>query len=117
MSYDEEDDSDSEEDTYGEEGSGSDSDYSGSEGEDREYTGDMFAKTKPIKFASGTAEAIGNVNKSLNVYEYVGFSIWRNGGADLRYSRLKDTVIPIPPISTDLRFRTSHSCQSVYYLG
>ena len=70
-----------------------------------------------MKFASGNADAIGNWNKSLNVYEYVCFSIWRNGGADLRYARLKDTVIPIPPVSSDTRFRTSHSAKSVYYLG
>ena len=70
-----------------------------------------------IKYQSGSAKSIGNLNKTLNVYEYVCFSIWRNGGNDIRYCRLRDTVIPIPPVSTDLRFRTSHSCKSVYYLG
>ena len=85
--------------------------------EDREYSGDMFIKRHPIRYVSGAEEPIGNINSSLNVHEYVCFSIWRNGGNDTRYCRLKDTVIPIPPISTDLRFRTSHSCKSVYYLG
>lgn len=107
--YDSEDGSGS---SYGSEGMSSDSDAS-----DREYTGDMFVKRQPVKFASGSAEAIGNLNKTLNVYEYVCFSIWRNGGNDIRYCRLRDAVIPIPPVSTDLRFRTSHSCKSVYYLG
>jgi hypothetical protein len=51
------------------------------------------------------------------VNEYVCFSIWRNGGADLRYSRLKDTVIAIPPLQTDMKFYTSHSSDSVYYIG
>ena len=77
----------------------------------------MFVKRQPIKFASGSAEAIGNLNKNLNVYEYICFSIWRNGGNDLRYCRLKDAVIPIPPVATDRRFYTSHSCKTVYYLG
>lgn len=85
--------------------------------EDREYTGDMFIKRHPIKFIPGSEKPIGNINKDLNVHEYVCFSIWRNGGNDIRYCRLKDTVIPIPPLATDLRFRTSHSCKSVYYLG
>ena len=85
--------------------------------EDREYTGDMFLRCNPIKFNTEDDKPIGNLNSNLNVHEYVCFSIWRNGGNDIRYCRLKDTVIPIPPLSSDLRFRTSHSCKSVYYLG
>ena len=77
----------------------------------------MFLKRHPIKFIPVGEKPIGNINKNLNVHEYVCFSIWRNGGNDIRYCRLKDTVIPIPPLATDLRFRTSHSCKSVYYLG
>ena len=105
--YDDEDDSDT-----GSSGTGSSND-----GEDREYTGDMFGKNKPVKFSAGTSKAIGNLNKDLNVFEYVCFSIWRNGREDLRYSRLKDTVIPIAPVKTETRFRTSHTAKSVYYLG
>lgn len=88
-----------------------------SDGEDREYTGDMFNKCKPIKFAAGEDSVLGVHNKKYNVNEYVCFSIWRNGGADLRYSRMKDTVIPIPPLTTDQRFRTAHSSHAVYYIG
>ena len=77
----------------------------------------MFGKNKPVKFSAGTSKMFGNINKDLNVYEYVCFSIWRNGGSDLRFSRLKDTVIPIAPVQGETRFRTSHSSKSVYYLG
>ena len=77
----------------------------------------MFTRRHPIKFTPRPEEPIGSINHALGVHEYVCFSIWRNGGKDIRYCRLKDTVIPIPPVSTDLRFRTSHSCKSVYYLG
>ena len=77
----------------------------------------MFVNQNPTKFNTEEDKPIGNLNSNLNVHEYVCFSIWRNGGNDIRYCRLKDTVIPIPPLSTDLRFRTSHSCKSVYYLG
>ena len=69
----------------------------------------MFSKTKPIKFAAGDAEAIGNLNKKMNVNEYICFSLWRNGGSDLRYSRLRDTIIDIPPVQNDQHFRTSHT--------
>ena len=91
--------------------------YEYDDGADREYTGDMFGNNKPVKFSASPSKARGNLNKNLNVYEYVCFSIWRTGGKDLRYSRLKDTVVPIAPVKGETRFRTSHSAKSVYYLG
>lgn len=52
---DSDDDSDSDDDYDDEDDSG----YSGSsgysDGEDREYTGDMFGKNKPVKFSAGTS--------------------------------------------------------------
>ena len=83
----------------------------------REYAGDMFTKRHPIRFTSEEEQPTGSANTSLNVHEYVCFSLWRNGGNDVRYCRLKDAIIPIPPVSTDHRFYSSHSCMSVYYLG
>ena len=108
-SYDDEEDDDEEGDSRSSDGS--------EEGEDRAYTGDMFGTNKPVKFTAAHSKMFGNVNKNLNVYEYVCFSIWRNSGSELRFSRLKDTVIPIAPVQSETRFRTSHSSKSVYYLG
>ena len=97
---------------FGSEGGGADESI-----EYREYAGDMFIKRHPIRFTSEEEQPTGCSNTSLNVHEYVCFSLWRNGGNDVRYCRLKDTIIPIPPVSTDQRFYSSHSCMSVYYLG
>jgi hypothetical protein len=109
-------------DDYGSE-SGSEADKHGEEeknqssDEDREYIDDMFKDVEPVHFASSEKKAIGVLNEDLNVKEYICLSIWRNGGANLRYSRLKNSIIPIPPVKTDRRFHTSHSASSIYYLG
>ena len=90
---------------------------SDSEDSEREYTGDMFKGKDKVEFDTKAEEPQGVLNRALNVYEYVCFSIFRTRELKLRYCRLKDTIIPIPPVSTDRKFRASHSRKSVYYLG
>ena len=70
-----------------------------------------------VEFDTKAEEPQGVLNRTLNVYEYVCFSIFRTRELKLRYCRIKDTIIPIPPVSTDRKFRASHSRKSVYYLG
>lgn len=91
---------------YGsEEGSGSD-DSSGSgsgsdNGEDREYTGDMFDKVQPVKFLGGKFESLGQHNHKLETNDYCCISIWSTGGKLMRYTRLKDTTLRVPPLEAD----------------
>lgn len=84
---------------------------------DREYTGDMFKNKEKIAFETYAKYPVGVLNKELNVYEYVCFSIFRTRKHKMRYCRLQDAIIPIAPLSTDRKFRVSHSGLSAYYLG
>ena len=77
----------------------------------------MFIGKEKVKFEARSSEPIGVHNKTLDVDEYVCFSIFRTRELKLRYCRIKDTIIPIPPLSTDQKFRASHSRKSVYYIG
>ena len=77
----------------------------------------MFKNKEKIAFESKASFPVGVLNKELNVYEYICFSIFRTRKHKMRYCRLQDTVIPIAPLSTDKKFRVSHSGLSAYYLG
>ena len=35
----------------------------------------------------------------------------------MRYTRLKDTIMRIPPVANDCMFRVGHDAKRVYYLG
>lgn len=35
----------------------------------------------------------------------------------MRYKRLKDTILRIPPLKTDMKFRVSHDAKRIYYIG
>ena len=77
----------------------------------------MYKRKDPIKFESEVVEPTGVLNEELGVFEFVCFSIFRTRMVKQRYSRIKSAIIPIPPVSTDRKFRASHSGKSVYYLG
>ena len=77
----------------------------------------MFKNKEKIAFESKPLNPVGVLNKTLNVYEYVCFSIYRTRKQKMRYCRLQDAIIPIAPLSTDQKFRVSHSGLSAYYLG
>ena len=95
------------------------SDY-GSEdfdGEDREYTGDMFKKNKSIKFSASPFEHMGQHNAALETNDYCCISLWSTGGKLQRYTRLKSTTLRVPPIGTSRKFRVGHDAKRLYYLG
>ena len=99
------------------ENSGSDNGMdSGVEGDDREYTGDMF-RDKPIHFMAGNLEMEAHQNAELDTKEYCCISIWSSGGRLMRFIRLKDTTIPAPPLAKDQTFRIAHDAKRLYYLG
>ena len=95
---------------------GSEEDTVTDDGEDREYTGNMFGNP-PRKFAAGPFEQIGQHNSDLGTNDYCCISIWSTGGAMMRYTRLKDTIMRIPPVANDCMFRVGHDAKRVYYLG
>ena len=35
----------------------------------------------------------------------------------MRFKRLKDTIIPLPPVNTDTTFHVAHDAKRLYYLG
>ena len=110
-------------DDYGsEEESPQDSEYGSEEvtddaGEDREYTGNMFGKNPPVKFAAGPFEVLGQHNHKLETNDYCCISIWSTGGPQMRYTRLKDTTLRVPPITNDCKFRVGHDAKRLYYIG
>lgn len=80
-------------------GSGSMDDSSGMEGEDREYTGDMFAdKANPVKFVASQFNALGEDNDELGTNDSCCISIWSSTGPTMRFVRLKDTTLRVPPL-------------------
>ena len=91
----------SEEPSEPESGYGDESDPSSSGGEDREYTGNMFDKNPPVKFAAGPFEVLGQHNHHLETNDYCCISIWSTGGSLCRYNRLKDTTLRVPPLAND----------------
>lgn len=54
--------------------------YGEMSGEDREYTGDMFKKTKGIKFSGAPFKQLGVNNDKLGTNDYTCLSIWSSGG-------------------------------------
>ena len=96
-----------------------DKESSGSLGsdEDREYTGDMFGDKKPIKYGAAKFEVQGQHNKELETNDYCCIALWSAGGKYMRYTRLKDTTMRVPPLANDLRFRVGHDCKRLYYIG
>ena len=89
----------------------------GGDDDDREYTGDMFPGVKPVKYAPGRFELQGEHNPTLNTNDYVCISLWEIQPKTMRFSRVRDVIIQVPPITTDQRFYMSHSCKSIYWLG
>ena len=86
-------------------------------GDDREFTGDMFMKKKPIKFAAGQFDKQGQQNLKLGTNDFCVISIWSTGGMLMRFTRLKSSIIKIPPLENDAHFRLSHNAQQLYYIG
>ena len=109
----------SEEEDEEDSGSGGDSDESSERDsdEDREYTGDMFGEKKPIKFAAGKFEVQGQHNPKLGTNDYCCISLWSAGGSLMRYTRLKNSIIRVPPIDGDQMFRVGHDAKRLYYIG
>ena len=35
----------------------------------------------------------------------------------MRYTRLKDTTLRVPPLPTDCKFRVGHDAKRLYYIG
>ena len=93
------------------------SDDYGAEAEDREYTGDMFGEKKPIRFAAAKFEMQGQENHELETNDYCCIAIWHTGGKHMRYTRLKDTTLRVPPLSNDQRFRVGHDAKRLFYVG
>jgi len=77
----------------------------------------MFGETKPIKFSAGRFPVQGQTNKKLGTNDYCCISIWSAGGHNMRYSRLKNTIVRIPPIANDQCFRVGHDAKRLYYIG
>ena len=119
---DEENEASGDESGGGSSGSGSEenSDESGSgeegDDQDREYTGDMF-EGPPVKFLAGPMESTGMFNPKTNTNDFCCVAIWSTGGKRMRYTRLKDTTLRMPPLSGDQQFRIGHDAKRIFYIG
>ena len=80
------------------------------------YAGNMFKK-KPTKLVAKKAKVDGEDNQKLQTTESCNISIWSSSLALLRYRRLKNTIIPVPCLTSDQRFRVSHCAKRLFYLG
>lgn len=85
--------------------------------EDRTYKGDMFADKKPIRLEGKLLKPAGEPNPALGTRDYALVTIWSTSGTSMRFVRLKEAVVRIPPLAVDQRFRVGHSAKSIYYAG
>ena len=85
-------------------------------GGDRMYAGNMYKK-KPTKLVAKQTKVEGEDNLKLQTTESCNISIWSSADALMRYRRLKNTIIPVPCLTTDQRFRISHDAKRLFYLG
>lgn len=85
------------------------------EGEDRQYTGDMFKDTKPVHLMADPIEIPGVYNVETDTIDSCCISIWST--ELMRFTRLKTVSMRVPPLAEDQVFRIAHDAKRLYYIG
>ena len=71
----------------------------------------------PVKFLAGNMESTGMYNPKTETNDFCCVAIWSSGGKRMRYTRLKDTTLRMPPLAADQQFRVGHDAKRIFYIG
>lgn len=77
----------------------------------------MFVDTKPVKFEAGKFDVLGQHNTELETNDYCCITLWSSCNRLMRYTRLKDVTLRVPPLKDSQKFHIGHDAKRLYYIG